>query len=95
MTLALSSRQAELLLVAEQIGTLNILLRSPADYVTGDESFPGDKGSKESDLIGYSPISENDDPVTLPLKIRILRGSKTTIIDRPGVVDRFQQVGLK
>jgi len=95
LTLALSSRQAELLTVAEQIGNLSILLRSPANYLTEDESFPFEEGSKESDLIGYSPIVENGIPVTSSSKIRISRGSKTTIIDRPGLVGRIQHVGLK
>ena len=95
LTLALSSRQAELLLVAEQIGTLSILLRSPANYLSVGEGFLKEEGSNESDLVGYSSIFENDIPITLPSKIRILRGSKTTIIDRPGSADRFHYVGLK
>jgi pilus assembly protein CpaB len=95
LTLALSSRQAELLTVAEQIGTLSILLRSPANYITQGESFPREEGSNESDLIGYASIPENGTPVTSLSKIRISRGSKTTIIDRPRGAGRFQHVGLK
>ncbi|USG63035.1 Flp pilus assembly protein CpaB [Sneathiella marina] len=95
LTLALSSRQAELVTVAEQIGTLSILLRSPAGYIHDALNYETDEGVKETDLVGDSSFLNIEDPVTAPSKIRFVRGSNVTFIERPAVSDDILQVGLK
>ncbi|MEH6475794.1 MAG: Flp pilus assembly protein CpaB [Sneathiella sp.] len=95
LTLALTSREAELATVAEQIGTLSIVLRSSEDIVGDSKSFPTGEGVQETDLIGFRSISENNNSGNQPRKIRILRGGKITFIDRPGTSNSFQSAGLK
>lgn len=95
LTLALSSRDAEIVTVAEQIGTLSILLRSPADFESEAAGFLAEEGSKETDLVGYRSMAGNTGSADIPSRIRITRGGKITVIERLVPSGGFRDVGLK